>query len=323
MASGRRAGSGSGGGFGSLNPFGLNPFGQGKAGDKGSRLPCIARQRHFGQAFQRRLAIDQLLERRGAGCGQGEISSPTASQFYEAVVGRAITPGQEPPLFYGHIDRNDGQHVGGILPLSADMAAQGAHPQWVGYIAVDNLNATLAEVIGRGGRALMPRTEIDEGSFAMVMDPWGASFYLMQPNPGPDSRPSVAYSPVDAQSVGWNELFTGDFHAALAFYTQVFGWEPAGAMDMGIYGTYQFLAHKGVTFGAMMPQPPHLPRPGWNHYIRVGDFEAAHEAVLAGGGKVLHGPSEVPGGGWIINALDPQGASFAIVGHKTGGDKHA
>jgi predicted enzyme related to lactoylglutathione lyase len=31
------------------------------------------------------------------------------------------------------------------------------------------------------------------------------------------------------------------------------------------------------------------------------------------GGKVLIGPQEVPGGSWIANGLDPQGALFALV----------
>lgn len=239
-----------------------------------------------------------------------------AKAFYEAVVGWTIAPGAEPPLFYGHIARADGRQVGGVLPLSEDMLAQGAHPIWVGYIAVDDLDATLAQVVAHGGRALMPRMDIDEGSFAMVMDPWGASFYLMQPNPGPDASPSIAYSPTEAQSVGWNELYTGDFDAALAFYAEVFGWETAGSMDMGSFGTYQFLSHDGVTFGAMMPKPPHVPMGGWNHYIRAADFDAAHQAAIAGGATILHGPSEVPGGDWIFNALDPQGAAFAIVAQK-------
>lgn len=239
-----------------------------------------------------------------------------AKAFYEATVGWTIAPGAEPPLFYGHIARADGRAIGGVLPLSEDMLAQGAHPMWVGYIGTDDLDATLAQVVARGGRALMPRMDIDEGSFAMVMDPWGASFYLMQPNPGPDAPPSVAFSPTEAQSVGWNELYTGDFDAALAFYTEIFGWEPAGSMDMGNFGTYQFLAHQGVTFGAMMPKPPHVPVGGWNHYIRAADFDAAHRAAIAGGANVLHGPVEVPGGDWIINAMDPQGAAFAIVGQK-------
>lgn len=239
-----------------------------------------------------------------------------AKTFYEAAVGWTVTPGTEAPLFYGHIARADGRQVGGMLPLSDDMIAQGAHTMWVGYIGVDDLDATLAQVIARGGRALMPRMDITEGSFAMALDPWGACFYLMQPNPGPEANGSVAFSARDAQSVGWNELYTGDFDGALAFYTDIFGWEPAGSMDMGSFGTYQFLGHDGVTMGAMMPKPPHVPTSGWNHYIRVGDFDAAHAAVLASGGTVLHGPVEVPGGDWIINALDPQGAAFALVGQK-------
>jgi predicted enzyme related to lactoylglutathione lyase len=38
--------------------------------------------------------------------------------------------------------------------------------------------------------------------------------------------------------------------------------------------------------------------------------------VKAGGGQVLNGPMEVPGGDWIVQALDPQGAMFAVVGKK-------
>jgi predicted enzyme related to lactoylglutathione lyase len=37
----------------------------------------------------------------------------------------------------------------------------------VGYIAVDDLDATLAQVIERGGRALMPRMDIAEAAL-----PW-------------------------------------------------------------------------------------------------------------------------------------------------------
>jgi predicted enzyme related to lactoylglutathione lyase len=30
----------------------------------------------------------------------------------------------------------------------------------------------------------------------------------------------------------------------------------------------------------------------------------------------MNGPMEVPGGGWIIQGQDPQGAMFALVGTK-------
>ena len=32
-----------------------------------------------------------------------------------------------------------------------------------------------------------------------------------------------------------------------------------------------------------------------------------------GGAQVLNGPMEVPGGAWIVQARDPQGAAFAMV----------
>ena len=66
----------------------------------------------------------------------------------------------------------------------------------------------------------------------------------------------------------------------------------------------------------MMQKPPHVPVNGWNYYIRVAGIDAAKAAVEANGGKVLHGPMEVPGGDWILNGIDPQGAMFALVGAK-------
>jgi uncharacterized protein len=41
---------------------------------------------------------------------------------------------------------------------------------------------------------------------------------------------------------------------------------------------------------------------------------AAKRAIEAGGGKVMHGPQQVPRGDWIVIAADPQGATFGVVG---------
>jgi len=38
--------------------------------------------------------------------------------------------------------------------------------------------------------------------------------------------------------------------------------------------------------------------------------------VTSGGGKIMNGPMEVPGGDWIIQAQDPQGAWFALLGKR-------
>jgi hypothetical protein len=37
-------------------------------------------------------------------------------------------------------------------------------------------------------------------------------------------------------------------------------------------------------------------------------------AIIEQGGKLLNGPMEIPGGEFALNGLDPQGASFGLVG---------
>ena len=58
----------------------------------------------------------------------------------------------------------------------------------------------------------------------------------------------------------------------------------------------------------MAQVPPH-----WAIYFRVPDINAATERIKANGGTILNGPMEVPGGDWIVNAMDPQGGSFACT----------
>jgi len=95
-----------------------------------------------------------------------------------------------------------------------------------------------------------------------------------------------------------------------------FGWVKDGEMDMGPLGKYEFLRH-GETIGAVMPKPPQAPAAGWNYYFRVDDIDRAVDAIGANGGTVVHGPQEVPGGDFSLNAVDPQGAMFALVGKRS------
>ena len=54
----------------------------------------------------------------------------------------------------------------------------------------------------------------------------------------------------------------------------------------------------------------------WLYYFNVSDIDAAVKRVKAGSGQLLSGPMEVPGGSWIAQCADPQGAMFALVGHR-------
>ncbi|WP_409574797.1 VOC family protein [Sphingopyxis sp. PET50] len=52
----------------------------------------------------------------------------------------------------------------------------------------------------------------------------------------------------------------------------------------------------------------------WTFYIGVADIDRALAAVKANGGTVITEPMEIPGGEFAMNAVDPQGASFGLVG---------
>ena len=82
---------------------------------------------------------------------------------------------------------------------------------------------------------------------------------------------------------------------------------------MGPMGIYQMYGREGKTFGGMFKKPAEMPAPPhWLGYVTVPDIQKGAELVKANGGQILHGPAEVPGGDWILNALDPQGAAFAM-----------
>jgi predicted enzyme related to lactoylglutathione lyase len=85
---------------------------------------------------------------------------------------------------------------------------------------------------------------------------------------------------------------------------------------MGAMGTYQIFSVGGQGVGGMMNKPPMVPVANWLYYINVADIDAAVDRVKTGGGQILNGPMQVPGGSWIIQGKDPQGAMFALVGQK-------
>ena len=237
-----------------------------------------------------------------------------AKAFYDAVVGWNIGEAVAEYNGYRMIGRSDGGMAGGVLPITDEMREHGARPGWLGYINVANVDDKVAAIEAAGGRALMPPTDIPNvGRIAMVADPQGAPFYVMKPIPPanePEARSDV-FSPREIQRCAWNELVTTDLDAARRFYPQQFGWELGDVMPMGPMGDYQFIQQDGQMIGAMFAPPDR--QPAWRFCFRVDSLDRSIEAIRSGGGEILFGPTEVPGGGMIIQATDPQGAFFMLI----------
>ncbi|MGZ2411943.1 uncharacterized protein ACUXST_001364 [Sphingomonas sp. F9_3S_D5_B_2] len=237
-----------------------------------------------------------------------------AKTFYDSVVGWSV---QEPtPEFKGYrsIRRSDGGSAGGMLVLSPEMQEHGARPGWFGYIGVDDVDATVSSVEAAGGKAWMPAFDIPSiGRVALLSDPQGAAFYVIKPIPpeGAEDQRSDVFSPSRVGCCAWNELLTTDLQSAKSFYPAQFGWTLGDVMPMGPLGDYQFIENDGDTIGAMFAPPDR--QPAWRYCFRVENLERSIEAVRSGGGEILFGPTEVPGGGMIIQANDPEGAFFMLI----------
>jgi predicted enzyme related to lactoylglutathione lyase len=204
--------------------------------------------------------------------------------------------------------------VGGLMPIPEDARAMGVQPAWMGYVGVDDVDAYAARVKAAGGAVHRAPEDIPGiGRFAVVADPHGAGFILFKGMTGEEPAPVAPGTP---GHIGWHELHAGNGESAFAFYSGLFGWTKAEAMDMGPMGIYQIFATGGAPIGGMMTKTPDTPAPFWLYYFNVEAIDAAIARVTAAGGRIALDPHQVPGGSWIAQCIDPQGAMFAMVGGK-------
>jgi len=243
-------------------------------------------------------------------------SDPEAAKvFYTAVLGWKTRESSVPDMKYTEFLAGD-TPVAGLMEIP-DMARKaGAPPSWTGYIGADDVDRTAEQVKQRGGTVHMGPSDIPGvGRFAVVSDPQWARFALFKWS---DPAMHGTSGQFDPGRVGWNELLAADLARAFDFYNALFGWRKGEALDMGEMGTYQLFAAGEQTLGGMFNKPAVVPTPFWQFYFNAGAIDAAQKRVTGAGGQIAHGPMEVPGGKWILNCIDPQGAMFALLGAKGG-----
>jgi len=236
-----------------------------------------------------------------------------AQRFYTQLIGwdtASWRAGDEPYMLWMQAQ----QRIGGLMRLPAEATKAGTPSHWLGYVSTPDVDATLALAGKLGASTLMPATDVhDVGRIAIISDPQGAVIGVYKPIDAPEDEeraPSIG-------EVSWRELVTTDHFAAFTFYEALFGWRKAELMDMGESGLYQMYGRNGATLGGMYNKPKELPGPAaWLYYIHIADVTEAAKKVESLGGQVLNGPIEVPGGSFIAQCLDPQGAAFALHSHQ-------
>lgn len=243
----------------------------------------------------------------GAPCwiDMGTTDVAAAAAFYSGLFGWDIEIGTAEMGHYSNATLR-GHRVAAL----ADQQGPGLIV-WATYLAVDDLDTTLASVQPAGGTIVMDAIDVmDLGRMAVVTDPGGVEFSLWQ------AGSHIGAGLVnESGTVCWNELATSAVEESLTFYDTVLGLraEPVAFGD-GDY--YQLRAASGRVVAGLMPMlgemwPEGLPNQ-WMVYFGVEDADATATRCGELGGVVAVAPCDIPTGRFAV-LNDPLGGLFSII----------
>ncbi|MGW7442514.1 VOC family protein [Kitasatospora sp. NPDC054795] len=109
----------------------------------------------------------------------------------------------------------------------------------------------------------------------------------------------------------WTELGTSDPPAALAFYTELFGWQVDGTARPG-HGDYTQMLVGGAPAAAITPRYAPQQPIAWTVCIAVADADATAGRVKEFGGRILKDPTDVSDFGRFSVTADPSGAVLIL-----------
>ena len=115
-------------------------------------------------------------------------------------------------------------------------------------------------------------------------------------------------------SIGYFEIQAGDPEKAIAFYTNVFGWNFIEQSGLPI--KYWLIETEGIRGGLLecpMKTPP--TEFGTNAYtcsIEVENFDETAKTILADDGQIAMAKFLIPGRCWQGYFLDPDNSVFGI-----------
>lgn len=231
---------------------------------------------------------------------------PKAKAFYKGLIGWSIEDMSMGDQNYTMIMNGGENGIGGFRAATSGMASH-----WLSYLSVADVDKSHAACVAAGAKSMMPPATMGPGRASGITDPSGAMLCLWK---GAEGDPAdVEKTPFGGWF--WNELWSTDAKAALAFYKNVFGYS-VDAMDMGPQGTYNILkTADGKMRAGLMQATPDMKMPfNWLPYIHVKDCDAAAaRASKLGAMAIAVAPTDIPEIGRFCVVIDPTGAAVALI----------
>lgn len=110
-------------------------------------------------------------------------------------------------------------------------------------------------------------------------------------------------------SINYVELVVSDLEAAKRFYGDTFGWV---FVDYGpAYAGIASLTGDGSEVGGLLLSDQPRPAGGPLVLLYSDDLDATHAAITEGGGAVIQGPYDFPGGR-RLHFVDPSGNELGV-----------
>jgi len=191
--------------------------------------------------------------------------------------------------------------IGGLLKPQGDEPTA-----WVSYVSVADVDATAKKVKAAGGTTHMDAFDAPGvGRMQPVSDPQGGMFCLFKAETADPAR-------VDGPgSLHWNELWTQDPSASIAFYEEVLGYTH-DEMTMP-NGTYYMFKDGEQPRGGMLKAPSSDIPTMWLQYITVDDCDAALARAKQNGATVVAEPVDAEGVGRFGILRDPIGGMIGVI----------
>ena len=224
-----------------------------------------------------------------------------AAKFYTGLFGWTTNVIEQKGKAYT-VFSNGSVPVAGLAPRNTANTKRAS--RWIGYIAVNDITATLALATKAGGIVRAPARDFPARGFqAIIADHEGSPVGIMQSTSGDsiDDEPKLG-------EWNWFELYGKEPATASAFYATVFHYEVAA--DTRTSRKNDFLLNTADRSRAgVAPLPDREDAvPGWVGVVRVADMDVALKRVAELGGEVL-----------VPARATAYGSRFAIIADPTGG----